>query len=144
MPGRTKSLKLTATTNFDGNVVLPITAADGSEFCVWVYADVALALTAPGSGFAGRFMQSRGLNKPIVVEEYGAEVGTNYDTVPVIANVGDRARSYDRKLAAYFGAGAAGALVWDWENASRTPLDWCLTTGDPACDVLLHYAATIR
>lgn len=144
LPGRTKSLKLTATTNFDGNVVLPITAADGSEFCVWVYADVALALTAPGSGFAGRFMQSRSLNKPIVVEEYGAEVGTNFDTVPVIANVADRARIYDRKLAAYFGAGAAGALVWDWENANRSPLDWCLTTGDPACDVLLRHAATIR
>lgn len=143
LPGRTRSLKLTASSNFDGNVLLPISAADGSEFCVWVYADVALALTAPGSGFAGRFMQSRTLNKPIVIEEYGAEVGTNFDTVPVVPSVAARALIYDRKLAGYYGAGAAGALVWDWENATRSPLDWCLTTGDPACDVLRRYAATL-
>lgn len=144
LPGRTSSLKLTAATNFDANVVLPITAADGSEFCVWVYADVQQALTVPGSGLAGKFLQARNLNKPLVIEEYGAEVGTNFDTVPVVPSVGARATIYDRKLAAYYGAGAAGTLVWDWENASRTPLDWCITPGDPACDVLKRYAATLR
>lgn len=143
LPGRTKSLKVTASSNFDGNVLLPITAADGSEFCVWVYADVALALTAPGSGLAGKAMQSRNLNKPLVIEELGAEVGTNYDTVPIVPSTNARALLYDRKLAAYYGGGAAGALIWDWENATRTPLDWCLTTGDPACDVLKRYAATL-
>jgi len=144
LPGRTKSLKLTAATAFDGNVMIPITAGNGGkEFCVRVYADVQLAATAPGSGLAGKLLQSRNLNKPLVVEELGIEVGTNFDGVQIIATTAGRAYLYDRKLAGYFGAGVAGALLWDWENATRSPLDWCLTTGDPACDVLQRYAASI-
>ncbi len=144
LPGRTRSLKLTATANFDNNMVLPIAAADGSEFCVWVYANCAQAATVPGSGLEGKIMQAKAANKPLVVEEIGAEIGTNYDTVPIVRDQQERARVYDRFLAESFGAGVSGVAFWDYENATRSPRDWCITTGDPECAVLLRYANAIK
>jgi hypothetical protein len=77
------------------------------------------------------------LHKPVLVSEAGmtvcsAENGAQLET-PL-----SRAQKIDAKIAAFFKAGGAGYLVWDWTPASDCGNDF--TSGDPLNAVLHRWA----
>lgn len=79
----------------------------------------------PWNGGALRFRQAAALDKPLFVGEMGID--------PTQAGgSGARATRMSAKISAYFGAGAAGIVAWEWRNAGQTDGDaYVFGPGDP-------------
>ena len=90
--------------------------------------------SAPSNALASqlslRVSQCRALGKPVFIGEMGVKVQD-------AGSLANRAVALRTKLAADFGAGVVGALVWDWADAGEAAYSgYEIQPGDPALQVL--------
>ena len=110
--------------------------ASGTKVSFRVYVDDAGSLDG-SNDLAAAMYRARKLNKPIIVGEAGMTTCRSYDGSQV-ETPESRARKFDAKMDAFFGAGGAGYLVWVWHPDSDCAHEF--TTGDPLNEVLKRYA----
>ncbi len=80
------------------------------------------------------------LGKPLVVDESGmAACGT--DPAWQLETAASRSSKLDAKIKAFYNAGGAAYLIWQWHPDSDCELNF--TSGDPLNDVLRRYAPPI-
>jgi endo-1,4-beta-mannosidase len=83
---------------------------------------------------------SKKVGKPLVIGEAGITV-TDLKDGNRIETVASRAAKFDAKLAAFFGAGGGGYLVWAWHPTNIGAYDF--TTGDPLNQTLKKHAGSL-
>ena len=123
-------------------VQLPADPADvpGTPISVHVLVDDAGAVGNDGL-LAGVLQIGQQLQKPVLVGESGmatcsAPAGAQLETPAA------RAQKIDAKMQAFFAAGGAGYLVWDWWPDADCGYDF--TSGDPLNGVLHRWASQFK
>lgn len=92
----------------------------------------------PVNGLRRRLEQAASLGKPLLVGESGIRAG---DGAAGCRARDERAAAFDRKLAASFGAGADGYLLWDVVAQPAPGCGLDLGVEDPAVTLLRRYRA---
>jgi mannan endo-1,4-beta-mannosidase len=104
-------------------------ASPGVDLCE--FHDYAGTAPLPGdqwNGLATRLSQCRTLGKPLFIGEVGLKPGD-------VGGLQARADIIGRKIAAAFGAGAAGELAWAWRSTDGYEIN----PGDPALTALAQF-----
>ncbi len=92
----------------------------------------------PWNGLQLRLDQCAGLDKPVFI----GESGITPDNLPLAdQSLEGRARLYDAKFRAQFGAGVVGELVWDYRRTGSTLNTYDIGDGDPTLDRLRAWSA---
>ena len=89
----------------------------------------------PIPGYLQESLAQAGMNgKPLIVGEMGMKA---HDNLGGCMSLGSRAGNVAAKLAAQFGAGVQGVLVWDFvPGVPRSTCDYDMTAGDPVLGAL--------
>jgi hypothetical protein len=82
------------------------------------------------NGIAMRVTQAADLHKPIIVGEDGITAG-----VGCAESLSQRATGFRARAQAQFAAGAAGMLLWNWEQ-SPSPCSYDIGPGDSSLQLL--------
>jgi mannan endo-1,4-beta-mannosidase len=109
-------------------------ASTGTDLCE--YHDYSPpTVTMPGDEYNGiriRIDQCNLLDKPLFVGETGI-------TISAVASPEERARNFDEKFSAQFGAGVVGELIWQWNPGPPPYVAFDVGPGDPALELLTKY-----
>lgn len=121
---------------------IPLGAADvpGTPLTFRMYVDDAGAV-GNDALLAGVLQVGKHLQKPVLVGEAGMSVCTAPADVQLETPL-TRAQKLDAKLQAFFAAGGAGYLVWDWWPDADCGYDF--SSGDPLNAVLQRWAAQLN
>jgi hypothetical protein len=150
------ALDVSGSDAFSGSYALHIVPAGPGAFQLQVPADPAdlpgtpitfrVLVDAPGAVgndglLAGVLQVGAQLQKPVLVGEAGMEVCTASDGAQ-LETPRTRAQKLDAKMQAFFAAGGAGYLIWDWWPDADCGYDF--SSGDPLNAVLQRWATQLN
>ena len=141
--GGARSLRLTFDqANGQALIWVPAAPGDGpgTTVSVRIYVDAAGTPTPHNTLASAMYKARTWLNKPLIVGEAGMTACGSWDGSQAETGA-SRAAKLDAKMAAFFGNGGAGYLVWAWEPDNSC--NYAFGPGDPLNGVLHRIAATL-
>jgi hypothetical protein len=135
-----RALKLTfSQASGSGQVRIPVLPTDGPGTVIKVrmYVDTPGTISSQNT-LAAALYKAGQLGKPLLVGEAGMTSCGSWDGSQA-ETAASRASKFDAKLAAFFGNGGAGYLVWAWEP--NNTCNYAFGPTDPLNGTLLRFAS---